>query len=92
MVAHALWSLGAHGYREINSLLRVILQHTDQLCTLIAILNDDQPDYLALDLAEEALLGNGSLPPGEYYKYSPPRPHPSTLGPKGRLGYCHERP
>jgi len=74
MVAHTLWSLGAHGYREINSLLRVILQHTDELRTLIAILNDDQLEYLAPDLTEEALLGNGSLPPGEYYKYSPPDP------------------
>ena len=74
MVAHTLWSLGAHGYREINSLLRVILQHTDELRTLIAILNDDQLEYLAPDLTEEALLGNGSLPPGEYYKYSPSDP------------------
>ena len=74
LVSHTLWSLGAHGYQEITSLLRVILKHTDQLCTLIAILNDDCPELIALDLTEDALLSGGSLPPGEYFKYLPPDP------------------
>ena len=73
-MSHTLWSLGAHGYQEITSLLRVILKHTDQLCTLIAILNDDCPELIALDLTEDALLSGGSLPPGEYFKYLPPDP------------------
>jgi len=74
MVSHTLWSLGAHGYQEINSLLRVILKHTKQLCTLIAILNDDRPEFLAPDLTEDTLLSSGSHPPREYYKYLPPDP------------------
>jgi len=53
--------LGALGYQQVHSLLRVILRHTEQLCTLIAILNENQLELLVLYLSEEALLSIAHL-------------------------------
>ena len=38
-----------------------MLRHTEQLCTLIAILNENQLELLVLYLSEEALLSIAHL-------------------------------